>query len=91
MLTEGGTQYHLSVTEMLEDGTVISQGQATISCRYVRRELRDLTMEDRDAFMDAMVQFYTAPTGVASEGSDERNYQYFAAVHDAQVRVRIMC
>ena len=85
-LTEGGTQYLLVVTEMFEDGEVIGEGRATVSCRYVRRELRELTTGDRDAFMDAMVEFYTAPTVVTAGGPDDRNYQYFAAVHDAKVR-----
>eukprot|EP00904_Undaria_pinnatifida_P001215 jgi/Undpi1/11094/HiC_scaffold_30.g13392.m1 len=83
-LTEGGTQYLLVVTEMFEDGEVIGEGRATVSCRYVRRELRELTTGDRDAFMDAMVEFYTAPTVVTAGGPDDRNYQYFAAVHDAK-------
>lgn len=86
-LTEGGSLYLLVVTEMLEDGRVVGEGRATVSCRYVRRELRDLTVEDREAFMDAMVRFYTAPTVSESDGLDELNYQHFAAVHNAEVRV----
>eukprot|EP00904_Undaria_pinnatifida_P001214 jgi/Undpi1/11093/HiC_scaffold_30.g13391.m1 len=83
-LTEGGSLYLLVVTEMLEDGRVVGEGRATVSCRYVRRELRDLTVEDREAFMDAMVRFYTAPTVSESDGLDELNYQHFAAVHNAE-------
>ena len=88
-LAEAGTVSLLKVTEFLEDGLVIGEGRATVSCRYVRRELRELTEKDREAFMDAMVQFYTAPTTVAAGEGLELHYQHFAEVHNADVRIPV--
>lgn len=88
-LTDAGTLAILTVEEVLDDGRVVGEGRATVSCRYVRRELRTLTAEDRDAFLDAMVEFYTAVPSNNDSNVDQpefNHYQHFAEAHNSRVR-----
>ncbi|CAN0049004.1 unnamed protein product, partial [Ectocarpus sp. 13 AM-2016] len=52
-----------------------------------RREIRDLTDRDREAFLDAMQIWYTVPTdvGKARYGPSFSNYQVITAYHNADV------
>lgn len=53
----------------------------------LRREIRSLTDEDREAFFDTMEIWYTIPTseGKVKYGSKFENYERVTAYHDAKV------
>lgn len=81
--------YVLVVEQQHPDGTLISERRITISCKYVRRELRDLTPFDREEFLDAMQAYYTLTTeeGQAKYGEMFFNYERIVAYHNAKVIV----
>lgn len=56
-----------------------------------RREIRDLTEDDREAFLDALQIWYTIPNdaGRANYGDDFENYERTTVYHNAQVRRRV--
>lgn len=86
-LTVPGGVYKLTVEERFPDGTIIAEGKVTVSCKYVRREIRDLTDADRNDFLDAMETYYTLSTaeGKATYGQQFFNYERLAAYHNAPV------
>lgn len=85
VLKEAATKYLLTVTETLGDGgRVVGEGRAVVSCRYVRRELRQLIPQDREAFLKAMREFYTAPSARGEPNGFPR-YQHIAEVHNSEV------
>lgn len=87
-LEDPGRTYHLAVKQYGIDGQeVVAEGWATVSCKYVRRELRTLTEADRIAFFEAMRVFYTITTEEAYRlyGSDFSNSIRMATVHNSQV------
>lgn len=53
-----------------------------------RREIRDLTDDDREAFLDALQIWYTIPNdaGKAKYGAGFNNYQRTTVYHNAEVR-----
>lgn len=59
-----------------------------VSCKYVRREIRSLTEDDREAFFQAMEIFFTIPTevGQARYGEKFFNYERITAYHDSKVK-----
>lgn len=87
LLTEAGESYALLVKQLAPDGSDLAVRRATISCKYVRRELRELTMEDRTAFFATMREFYTVglEEGREKYGSGFANAKVVAAVHNSQV------
>lgn len=87
MLTEAGESYALLVKQLAPDGSDMAVRRATISCKYVRRELRELTMEDRAAFFATMREFYTVELaeGQKKYGAEFANAKVVAAVHNSQV------
>ncbi|CAM9923670.1 unnamed protein product, partial [Ectocarpus sp. 4 AP-2014] len=86
-LERPGTAYFLSVESVDGNGKVITEGNSKVSCKYVRREIRDLTDTDREAFLNAMQIWYTIPTdvGKARYGPSFSNYQVITAYHNADV------
>ena len=54
-----------------------------VACRYVRREMRSLSAEDRDAYLDAMREIYelSDAAGRARYGANFRSGAYFTAKH----------
>eukprot|EP00752_Nemacystus_decipiens_P006546 g5896.t1 len=86
-LDRPGTLYVLSVKNVDEDGKVISDVSIKVSCKYVRREIRDLTDDDREAFLDALQIWYTIPNdeGRVKYGAAFENYQRTTVLHNAQV------
>lgn len=66
---------------------VVARATVTISCKHVRRELRQLTEEDRKDFLDAMEVYYTISTedGKAKYGRDFFNYELLTAYHNSDV------
>lgn len=86
-LTEPGETYALLVQQVSQDGSVTAEGRATVVCKYVRREIRDLTDADRTAFFKAMQEFYTVPLEQGKEryGVDFANAKRVAAFHNSEV------
>lgn len=86
-LTEPGATYALLVRQVLRDGSVIAVGRVKISCKYVRRELRDLTADDRIRFFSAMQEFYTLSLEAGREkyGDGFVNAKLIAAFHNSNV------
>ena len=96
-LTKPGGVFRLTVEERLDpDGTggngaasvvVAARATLTISCKYVRRELRELTDADRKDVLDAMQVYYTVSTveGKAKYGDGFVNYELLTAYHNANV------
>lgn len=91
-LKQAGATYALVVRQLGgSDGkTVVAEGRTTITCKYVRRELRDLTQRDREAFFEAMLLFYTVPLddGRRKYGEMWSNAQLVSAYHNSKVRSR---
>ncbi|CAN0296732.1 unnamed protein product [Pylaiella littoralis] len=69
------------------DGIVVAKATVTISCRYVRRELRELTDSDLGQVLDAMEVYYRVSTeeGQARYGEGFFNFERLAAYHDADL------
>jgi len=87
-LTEAGEKYALLVQQLRADETVVAEKQVTITCKYVRRELRDLTEADRTGFFSAMREFYTVglEEGKEKYGTTFANSKLMAAYHNTMVR-----
>lgn len=87
VLKQAGSQYVVIVEERYADGSVANIGEARISCKYVRREIRDLKQADRDELFDTMQEFYTVPNdeGKAKYGAKFNNYQLATVYHNAVV------
>ncbi|CAM9236405.1 unnamed protein product [Ectocarpus sp. 4 AP-2014] len=67
---------------------VVSTGEvyhmsSSVMVKYVRREIRQLTDKDREAFFDAMETLYRLPTteGVALYGEDYKGIEFFVQMH----------
>lgn len=86
-LTRPGGYYSLVVREVSEDGYVIAEAKATVACKYVRRELRDLTDADRTAFLEALQIYYTIgeEDGIEKYGEAFTNFERIVALHNSQV------
>eukprot|EP00752_Nemacystus_decipiens_P002673 g2501.t1 len=97
-LTGAGATYSLlvsrqqTVTSEGRDGSsvtttvVLSEKQVVISCKYVRRELRDLTTADSTAFFSAMREFYTVELEEGREkyGEDFTNSKILSGYHNSR-------
>ena len=86
-LNEAGATYALLVQQVLRDGSVIAEGRVKISCKYVRREVRDLTADDRTRFFSAMRDFYTVTLEAGREkyGDGYVDAKRVAAFHNSEV------
>eukprot|EP00904_Undaria_pinnatifida_P014260 jgi/Undpi1/9965/HiC_scaffold_28.g12419.m1 len=84
-LTSPGKAFLVTVEERGEDGTVSGRGEVTASCKYVRRELRDLTEGDRVKFLDAMEAYFKTPDaeGLDKYGEGFFSYERLTAYHNA--------
>lgn len=87
-LTDAGAKYALLVQQTRADGSVIAEKRVAITCKYVRRELRDLTGADRAGYFSAMREFYTVTLeeGRAKYGAAFYNAGYVVAYHNSRVR-----
>eukprot|EP00752_Nemacystus_decipiens_P002661 g2489.t1 len=100
-LTEAGATYsllvqrqHVVVSGQTEGApatttttTVVrAEKQVVISCKYVRRELRDLTTADSSAFFSAMREFYTVglEEGREKYGEDFTNSKIMSGYHNSR-------
>lgn len=72
-------------------GTVIGRATVTVSCKHVRRELRDLSEADREGFLDAMEAYYAVSNGEGRSkyGEGFFDYELLAAYHSADVSARV--
>ncbi|CAM9793594.1 unnamed protein product [Ectocarpus sp. 12 AP-2014] len=103
-LIEAGATYSLRVQqrELAPEGggdtsvpVVVSEKTIQVTCKHVRRELRDLTAADRTAFFSAMQEFYTvnleagkekygktfANSKIMSTYHNSRNYCFHSGMH----------
>lgn len=87
VLTQAGKTYDLLVQQVMADGSIMAKARVTISCKYVRREIRDLTKADRTAFFVAMREFYTVTLeeGRQKYGAAFSNAKQIAAFHNSAV------
>mmetsp|Transcript_17845 Transcript_17845/g.21865 ORF Transcript_17845/g.21865 Transcript_17845/m.21865 type:complete len:668 (+) Transcript_17845:38-2041(+) len=80
--TDAG-DYEIEVSVKLLNDDHIYVFAKTVAVRYVRREIRDLTEDDRDLFFDS----YITTTNINTEGGRKlygdtyRNLQYFLELH----------
>lgn len=86
-LKHPGALYSLRVRHVEESGIVVAEGHAVISCKYVRRELRQLTEADRSEYLAAMRELYTLSDeeGAEKYGKGFNNVAPLAAMHNSQV------
>lgn len=62
----------------------ISRGSDTLICRYVRREIRKLTDDDREAYFEAASVIYHTDLGTGKDQYGEKfiDIQWFAQLHN---------
>lgn len=87
-LEEPGGSYFLLVQQVELGGKrIVAEGRVTVRCKYVRRELRQLTDKDRVDFFEALRIFYTISIkdGTRMYGEDFNNYVRMVAIHNSKV------
>lgn len=89
-LTSPGSAFLVTVEELRADGVVLARGSSTASCKYVRRELRDLTVLDRTEFLESVEAYFKTSDeeGLAKYGEGFSNYERLTAYHNSAVRAR---
>ena len=77
-------EFNVKVTGYNNDDDVISTGEGTVLCQYVRREIRDYSDSDLSSIMDAMYAVWSISDDEGSEryGSDFHSASYFTQIHD---------
>lgn len=80
VFTSAGQFYTISVQD---SASPPSSTTHKVICKYVRREVRSLSYEDKEIFRNALRIFYTTPTeeGKAIYGSDFFNYRDASILH----------
>ena len=78
--------YALVVTEYDTTGAVVTSTHINAICKYVKRELRTLTIDDREAFLNAAATIwkYTTEEGQALYGEKFTGMEKFTALHIIQ-------
>ena len=78
--------YALVVTEYDTTGAVVTSTHINAICKYVKRELRTLTVADREAFLNAAATIwkYTTEEGQALYGEKFTGMEMFTALHIIQ-------
>lgn len=89
-LTTVNAMYNLVVQQFEMEGgkeMVVAEGKSTVSCKYVRREFRTLSEEDREDYLSAMEIFFTVQPaeGKSKYGESFNNYARIAAYHSSLV------
>jgi len=84
-------EYTLSVVAANEKSTRTSEHM--VHCLYVKREIRNLLSEDRDAFLNAAFTIWDVSTQMGREkyGSDFTGMDLFAREHAAEATGDILC
>ncbi|CAN0087203.1 unnamed protein product, partial [Scytosiphon promiscuus] len=77
-----GQQPVLLTQILIPTGTIVQQ-EHSVMVKYVRREIRALTDEHREAFFDAMEKLYRLPISEGNKlyGDDYKGIQYFVQMH----------
>jgi len=77
-------EFNVKVTGYNDDDDIISTGEGTVLCTYVRREIRDYSDSDLSSIMDAMYAVWSISEDEGSEryGSDFHSASYFTQIHD---------
>ncbi|CAM9656056.1 unnamed protein product [Scytosiphon promiscuus] len=75
--------HEVSLSQTIVSTGEIRQIQASVMVKYVRREIRQLTYKDREAFFDAMEKLYRLPTSEGNKlyGDDYKGIQFFVQMH----------
>jgi hypothetical protein len=75
----------VDLTETSSDGSTRSFSTTKVAARYVRREIRTLTDEDRESYLNAIEQVHrlSAEEGVSTYGANFSNYEPYTAVHNS--------
>ncbi|CAN0120597.1 unnamed protein product [Pylaiella littoralis] len=76
-------QHAVSLSQIIVSTGNIIQITATVMVKYVRREIRQLTDRDREAFFDTMETIYRLPTaeGNARYGDEYKGIEFFVQMH----------
>ena len=79
---EGVGLYDITVTVSKGDGSSYNYSITAMN-KYVRREIRTMTEEDREAFLDALHTVYTVSTEDGQElyGNDYKDIAWFVKKH----------
>lgn len=74
---------YITVTKYSSKDKKISSVEGMAKCIYVRREIRDLTDDDRDAALDAMYEMWDTSESKGSEkyGENYHSSTYFVEAH----------
>ena len=82
VMTAVSTMHKVAIDLARGDGAT-SQHTIEVMCKYVRREIRDLTESDRERYFRAMaaVAKTDLETGIARYGTKFVNLEYFAVKH----------
>jgi hypothetical protein len=75
--------FSVTLTQIMEDGSLIERAKSTALCLYVRREVRELTTYDRDRFLNAshMLSNVSEEEGQELYGYDYHSSSYLAKFH----------
>jgi hypothetical protein len=76
MVFEKPGVYEVEVTVMDESGERLAKYSTWLICKYVKRELRSLTVADRERFLDAMAVMWEVST---EEGQEMYGMNYHSA------------
>lgn len=87
-LKQPGKSYGL-VVQQVQGKDVVAEGRAVVACKYLRRELRELTEADRRDFFEAMRIFYMTSSEEARQryGEGFSNSVRLAATHNSKVTI----
>lgn len=77
-------EYNIKVTGYNDDDYVLSYGEGTLICQYVRREIREIDDDDLNDIMDAMFSLWSTSEdeGSAKYGTNFHSHSYFTKLHD---------
>jgi len=82
--------YPLILREFDFDGNVVRELRTSLVCKYVRREIKTLLDEDREAFLEGLETMYTTPQaqGTLLYGPNFKNAEYFTHMHNVLAGAR---
>jgi hypothetical protein len=75
--------YPITINAVDETNTIVATYTTLLICKYVKREVRTLTVEDREAFLDAFHALweYGQEEGVAKFGDKYTAMETLVAAH----------
>ncbi|CAM9189470.1 unnamed protein product [Choristocarpus tenellus] len=87
MFTDVAELYIVTLTEYGKEGDILRNVEAEVMCKYVRRELRELTQKDRERFFDALEVYHRVDLdkGRALYGDFFVNYESQTRKHLAKM------